>query len=33
MVEAVERAKITTSQFAAKFRSKYEVYQFLTIDA
>ena len=24
--------RITTSMFAAKFRSKYEVYQFLTID-
>ena len=33
MVEANPPNKITTAEFAAKFRSKYEVYQFLTIDA
>ena len=25
--------KITTAEFSAKFRTKYEIYQFLTIDA
>ena len=33
MVQANEVKHITTAEFAAKFRSKYEVYQFLTIDA
>ena len=33
MVEAAPKEKITTAEFSAKFRSKYEVYQFLTIDA
>ena len=33
MVEAAPKQHITTAEFAAKFRSKYEVYQFLTIDA
>ena len=33
MVEANQNKLITTAEFAAKFRSKYEVYQFLTIDA
>ena len=33
MVEAQPRERITTAEFSAKFRSKYEVYQFLTIDA
>lgn len=27
------RSRITTAEFSAKFRSKYEVYQFLTLDA
>ena len=33
MVQAGPKQRITTAEFAAKFRSKYEVYQFLTIDA
>ena len=33
MVEAYQKEQITTAEFSAKFRSKYEVYQFLTIDA
>ena len=33
MVEANPQAQITTAEFSAKFRSKYEVYQFVTIDA
>ena len=33
MVEPEAPRKVTTAEFAAKFRSKYEVYQFLTIDA
>ena len=27
------KQQITTAEFAAKFRSKYEVYSFLSIDA
>ena len=27
------KKRVTTAEFASKFRSKYEVYQFLTIDA
>ena len=33
MEEIKQATTITTSEFSAKFRSKYEVYQFLTIDA
>ena len=33
MQEIKQTSTITTSEFSAKFRSKYEVYQFLTIDA
>ena len=33
MVEAQPNQQITTAEFSAKFRSKYEVYQFMTIDA
>ena len=33
MVEANPQTQITTAEFSAKFRSKYEVYQFVTIDA
>ena len=33
MVEARSNEQITTAEFSAKFRSKYEVYQFMTIDA
>ena len=28
-----DKQRVTTAEFAAKFRSKYEVYSFLTIDA
>ena len=28
-----DKQRITTAEFAAKFRSKYEVYSFLSIDA
>ena len=33
MVEANQGKKVTTAEFSAKFRSKYEIYRFLTIDA
>ena len=33
MVERINETRITTKTFSAKFRSKYEVYQFLSIDA
>ena len=33
MVEGQPNQTITTAEFSAKFRSKYEVYQFMTIDA
>ena len=32
-ISTAQRQRITTAEFSAKFRSKYEVYQFLTIDA
>ena len=32
MVKAQPDQQITTAEFSAKFRSKYEVYQFMTID-
>ena len=28
-----QKTRISTGEFAAKFRSKYEVYTFLTVDA
>ena len=32
-ISSTAKKRVTTAEFAAKFRSKYEVYQFLTIDA
>ena len=32
-ISTAQRQRVTTAEFSAKFRSKYEVYQFLTIDA
>ena len=32
-INSQEKRRVTTAEFSAKFRSKYEVYQFLTIDA